>query len=170
MDRQEQRCVSSSALSQGTSDTSSETMWPLSMSHSLQQKDRSSSGWLPFQRPVLRSSWTQSYLLELLPSVWLALCPHTSGSPWQLLGVLVAKSCLTRCDPVDCSPPGSPVFGILQAKYWSGSHALLQQIFRIQGLNPGLLHGRPFLSPGTHGYLVPVTSMESLKADGCEAE
>ena len=30
--------------------------------------------------------------------------------------VLVAQSCLTLCDPVDCSsPPGSSVHGILQA-------------------------------------------------------
>ena len=25
----------------------------------------------------------------------------------------VAQSCLTLCDPVDCSPPGSSVHGIL---------------------------------------------------------
>ena len=28
----------------------------------------------------------------------------------------VAQSCLTLCDPVDCSPPGSSIHGILQAK------------------------------------------------------
>ena len=28
----------------------------------------------------------------------------------------VAQSCPTLCDPVDCSPPGSPVHGILQAR------------------------------------------------------
>ena len=28
----------------------------------------------------------------------------------------VAQSCLTRWDPVDCSPPGSSVHGILQAR------------------------------------------------------
>ena len=26
------------------------------------------------------------------------------------------KLCLTLCDPIDGSPPGSPVFGILQAR------------------------------------------------------
>ena len=26
------------------------------------------------------------------------------------------QSCLTLCDPIDCSPPGSPVPGILQAR------------------------------------------------------
>ena len=28
----------------------------------------------------------------------------------------VVQSCLTLCDPMDCSPPGSPVPGILQAR------------------------------------------------------
>ena len=30
--------------------------------------------------------------------------------------VLVAQSCLTLCNPMDCSPPGSSVHGILQAR------------------------------------------------------
>ena len=29
---------------------------------------------------------------------------------------LVVQSCLTLCDPMDCSPPGSSVHGILQAR------------------------------------------------------
>ena len=30
--------------------------------------------------------------------------------------VLVAQSCLTLCDPIDYSPPGSSVHGILQVR------------------------------------------------------
>ena len=30
--------------------------------------------------------------------------------------VLVTQLCLTLCDPVDCSPPGLSVHGILQAR------------------------------------------------------
>ena len=30
--------------------------------------------------------------------------------------VLVAQSCPTLCNPIDCSPPGTPVHGILQAR------------------------------------------------------
>ena len=30
--------------------------------------------------------------------------------------VLLAQSCPTLCDPMDCSPPGSFVCGILQAR------------------------------------------------------
>ena len=31
------------------------------------------------------------------------------------------RSCLTLCDPMDCSPPGSPVPGILQAGTLEGA-------------------------------------------------
>ena len=38
-------------------------------------------------------------------------------SNWALkVKVLVAQSCLIYCNPMDCSPPGSSVHGILQAK------------------------------------------------------
>ena len=30
--------------------------------------------------------------------------------------VLVAQSCPNLCDPMDCSPPGSSVHGVLQAR------------------------------------------------------
>ena len=30
------------------------------------------------------------------------------------------QSCPTPCDPIDGSPPGSPVPGIFQARTWSG--------------------------------------------------
>ena len=30
------------------------------------------------------------------------------------------QSCPTLCDPIDGSPPGSPIPGILQARTWSG--------------------------------------------------
>ena len=33
---------------------------------------------------------------------------------------LVAKSCPTVCNPMDCSPPSSSVRGISQQEYWSG--------------------------------------------------
>ena len=36
------------------------------------------------------------------------------------LCVLVSQLCLTLCNPMDCSPPSSPVQGILQQEYWSG--------------------------------------------------
>ena len=56
---------------------------------------------------------------------------------------LVAQSCLTLCDPMDCSPPGSSVHEIFQARILKvGCHFLLQGNFLTQRSNPGLLHCR----------------------------
>ena len=64
-------------------------------------------------------------------------------STWQRerLSLLLAQSCLTLCDPMDCSPPTSSVHRILQARIleW-GSCSLLQGIFLTQESNPNLLH------------------------------
>ena len=49
------------------------------------------------------------------------------------------QSCPTLCDPMDCSPPGSSVHGILQARTRVSCCALLQGIFPTQGLNLRLL-------------------------------
>ena len=38
------------------------------------------------------------------------------GSGCERVKVLVAQSCPTLCDPVDCSPSDSSVHGILQAR------------------------------------------------------
>ena len=47
----------------------------------------------------------------------------------------VTQSCLTLCNPMNCSHPGASVHGILQARKWVGCHALFQGIFPTQGQN-----------------------------------
>ena len=54
--------------------------------------------------------------------------------------VLVNQSCPVLCHPVDCSPPGSSVRGILQARILDWVAIPLQGIFPTQGSNLGLLH------------------------------
>ena len=61
----------------------------------------------------------------------------------EQVGCVHAKSlqlCLTLCDPMDCSPPGSSVCGVLQARIPGvGCQALHQRIFQTQGWNSHLL-------------------------------
>ena len=45
----------------------------------------------------------------------------------------------TLCDPTDCSPPGSSVHGLLQARVWSGLPFPSPGIFPDHALNLGLL-------------------------------
>ena len=59
--------------------------------------------------------------------------------------VLVAQSCPTFCDPIDCCPTDSSVHGILLVRTGVGCPSLLQGIFPTQGLNLGLLHCRQIL-------------------------
>ena len=57
----------------------------------------------------------------------------------SLCGGLVAQSCPTLCNPMDCSLPGFSVHGILGKNTRVGCHALLHGIFLTQGSNPRLL-------------------------------
>ena len=105
------------------------------------------------------SSWVLPY-----SSFWL----HFNEAAWMCVGVcvctLVAQLCPTLCDPMDCSPPGSSVHGILQARIleWvaiSFSTSGVSQFSSIQLLSPDSLwphepqHTRPPCPspiPGVH--------------------
>ena len=57
-------------------------------------------------------------------------------------GGLVAQSCPTLCDHMNCSLSGSSIHGIHTGV---DCHFLLQRIFLTQGSNPSLLHCRQIL-------------------------
>ena len=81
-----------------------------------------------------------SYLYPF-PSSYHSVLGYVSGS------VLVAQSCLTLDNPMNCSlcswnSPGKNTR--------VSSHSLFQGIFPTQGLNPGLLHCRQILYHLSH--------------------
>ena len=51
---------------------------------------------------------------------------------------IVTQSCLTLCDPMDCSPPRTSAMGFSRQEYWTGFLTLLQGIFPAQGWSPCL--------------------------------
>ena len=64
------------------------------------------------------------------------VCPRKAlftaevGRPAAQLCCLVAQSCPTLCNPMDCSPPGSSVHGIFPGRNMGvGCHFLFQGIF-----------------------------------------
>ena len=62
-----------------------------------------------------------------------------------------SQSCLTFCNPMDCSQPGSSVHGDSPGKNTGvGCHSLLQGIFLNQGLNLGLLHCKQIVYQLSH--------------------
>ena len=74
------------------------------------------------------------------------------GNPIQLVVLcLVAQSCSTLCNPMDCSPPGSSVHGDSPGKNTGvGSLSLLWGIFPTQGSNLSLLLCRQVLYHLSH--------------------
>ena len=75
-----------------------------------------------------------------------------SGTKDLRLPLLFSRSVVSHtCDPMDCSPPGSSVHGILQARIleWV-AHFLLQGTFLTQGSNPSLLHWQADSLPLSH--------------------
>ena len=62
-------------------------------------------------------------------------------SIWVCVWVCVLSH-VWLCDPVDCSPPGSSVHGILQARTLEWVAISFSFFFLTQGLNSGLLRGR----------------------------
>ena len=51
----------------------------------------------------------------------------------------VAQSCLTLCNPMDCSPQGSSVLEIFQPEYWSGLPFPHPEDLPDPGIKPSLL-------------------------------
>ena len=81
---------------------------------------------------------------------WL-LCLKSSQGIGKGLKVSVAQLCPALCHPMGCSPPGSSVHGDSPGKNTGvDCHSLLQGIFPIQGLNPGLQHRRQILYHLSH--------------------
>ena len=65
--------------------------------------------------------------------------------------VLVTQLCLTLCDPMNCSLPGSSIHGNFPRKTTGvGCHFLLQEIFLSQGLNSHILHWQADSLPMNH--------------------
>ena len=69
--------------------------------------------WLQKGRQAIRYGLDQGCYICLIFSMcicgqWWFICSHSC--------CLVAKSCLTLCKPMDCSLPGSSVYGIFQAR------------------------------------------------------
>ena len=105
----------------------------------------------PCQADSISWAWRWPFLTQnaLLPDIhmtsrWLQVFAHPFGMPCPkklMLKVLVTQLAPTHCNPVDCSRPGSPVHGILQARIleWV-TIPVLRGITPTQRSNLGLMN------------------------------
>ena len=79
------------------------------------------------------------------------ICMTTVHRSKNIMLCLFTRLCLTLCNPVNCSPPGSSAHGVSPGKNTGvGCHALLEGIFPTRGSNSGLQHYRQILSHLSH--------------------
>ena len=71
-----------------------------------------------------------------------SICWILCGYFWLCYACSVAQLCPTLCDPIGCSPPGSSVHGMFQARTleWLWDFFLSPGDLSDQGSNPRLLH------------------------------
>ena len=68
------------------------------------------------------------------------------------------QSCLTLCDPIDGSLPGSPVPGILQARTLEWVAISFSNAWKWKVKGKSLSHVRLFTTPGTAAYQAPLST------------
>ena len=109
--------------------------------------------------------------LSIRPLFFICLLTHTRVLWWyrakicpplKRLKCLVAHSCPTLCDPVNCSPPGSSVHRDSPGTNTGvGCHVFSRGSSLPQGSSPGVSHCRQILYPLS--YLVIQTSMKKIE-------
>ena len=111
------------------------------------------------QWKVPKFSYSAILLLKLHPERASYACVYVSVFiRTRVLSAKLVQLCPTLCDPMDCSPSGTSVHGILQARTRVGCCALLQAIFPTQVSNcylSCLLHWQAGSLP-----LVPPTMLQ----------
>ena len=72
--------------------------------------------------------------------------------------------CPTLCDPIDGSPPGSPIPGILQARTLEWVSISFSNAWKWKGKVKSLSRVRLFMIPWCHCHGVPLPSLVLLKS------
>ena len=72
-----------------------------------------------------------------VPSLLFGMRPNYGRSNGEKKENEVSQSCTTLCDPMVCSPPGSSIHGIFQARVLSGLPFLSPGYLPDPGIKPG---------------------------------
>ena len=97
--------------------------------------------------------WTPMYLGTRLAKIILVIiCSPTSAVAAAAKSI---QSCLTLCDPIDGSPPGSPVPGILQARTLEWIAISFSNVWKWKVKVKSLSRVWLFETPWTAAYQAP---------------
>ena len=91
---------------------------------------------------------------ELILCVILLCCHYSFACKFEQYTKSL-QSCLTLCDPIDGSPPGLPVPGILQARTLEWVAISFSNAWKWKVKVKSLSHVRPSLTPWTAAFQAP---------------
>ena len=104
----------------------------------------------------IRNSFLLCWIFVCFNCSWSTVCTvkfpsfQKTNPLWKLypapVCVLVAQSCLTLCDPMDCSSPGSSVHDVLQARLLEWVCCDLLQRYPSHAYHPITVHEPYFAS------------------------
>ena len=99
--------------------------------------------------------YKQSFNFKCLPSF--GVQETFIFSQWCCILLLSLQSCPTLCEPIDGSPPGYPVSGILQARTleWVAISFSNAWKWKVKVKVKSLSHARLFSTPWTAAYQAP---------------
>ena len=85
---------------------------------------------------------------------------------WAPAAAKSLQSCPTLCDPIDGSPPGSPIPGILQARTLEWVAVSFSNAWKWKVKVKSLSRVRLFATPGTSAYQAPPSMVFSRQNSG----
>ena len=99
---------------------------------------------------MLKLSWySDLFILQCPSDMWRISLHYTTATAKSL------QSCLTLCDPVDSSPPGPPVPGILQARTLEWVAISFSNAWKWRVKVKSLSRVRPSATPWTAAFQAP---------------
>ena len=93
------------------------------------------------------------FWFSMFPFTW--VCCHTHSGHAAAAAAKSLQSCPTLCNPIDSSPPGSPVPGILQAKNTGVGCISFSNAWKWKGKVKLLSHVWLVATPWTAAYQAP---------------
>ena len=107
--------------------------------------------------PLLQVFWLLHFSQVLLENILLPpdTCCNSTPCPFAAAAAKSLQSCPTLCDPIDGSPPGSPVPGILQAITLEWVAISFSSAWKWKVKVKSLSHVWLFANPWTAAYPAP---------------
>jgi len=118
------------------------------------------------ENPMDRGAWQATVYRVAQSQTWLKWHSTLVHTHSMLYYAKSLQSCLTLCDPIDGSPPGSPVPGILQARTLEWAAISFSNAWKWKVKAKSFSRVRLLVTPWTAAYQAPPSMEFSRQSTG----